>query len=108
LTTRSGESHFRTKTSAEEATGHRASFYSRRKSSTAAAIPHADPQQLLDAARDAITDGISVAYYVCGGVMVAAAIGAWAILRHAEYADGGPAPHLVPPHPPELRQVAGR
>jgi hypothetical protein len=39
--------------------------------------------------------------------MVAAAIAAWAILRRAGYADGGPPAHPVPPHPPELRQLAG-
>jgi EmrB/QacA subfamily drug resistance transporter len=78
------------------------------KQSVAAGIPHAEQHQLLAGARDAITDGISVAYWVCGGVMVAAAIGAWAILRRKEYAEEGPPAHPVPPHPPELKRFAGR
>ena len=76
--------------------------------SVAAGIPQADQQQLLDGARDAITDGVSAAYWVCGGVMVAAAIAAWAILRRVEYAEEGPPAHPVPPHPLELKQLAGR
>lgn len=78
------------------------------KQSVAAGIPQADQQQLLDGARDAITDGISVAYWVCGGVMVTAAIAAWTILRRAEYTDNGAVEHPVAPHPPELKQLAGR
>jgi EmrB/QacA subfamily drug resistance transporter len=78
------------------------------KRSVAAGIPQAEQQQLLDGARDAITDGISVAYWVCGGVMVAAAIAAWTILRRAEYTDEGPSAHPVAPHPPELKQLASR
>jgi MFS family permease len=78
------------------------------KQSVAAGIPHAEQQQLLDGARDAITDGISVAYWVCGGVMVAGAIAAWAILRRHAYPEEDLPAHPVPPHPPELKQPAGR
>ncbi len=78
------------------------------KQSVAAGIPQAKQEQLLDGARDAITDGISVAYWVCGGVMVAAAIAAWTILRRAEYTDEGALAHPVAPHPPALKQLAGR
>jgi hypothetical protein len=78
------------------------------KQSVAAGIPQAEQQQLLHGARDAITDGISVAYWVCGGVIVAAAIAAWTILRRAEYTDEGPSAHPVAPHPPELKQLASR
>jgi EmrB/QacA subfamily drug resistance transporter len=78
------------------------------KQSVAAGIPHAEQQQLLDGARDAITDGISVAYWVCGGVMVVGAIAAWAILRRHAYPEEDLPAHPVPPHPPELKQPAGR
>jgi EmrB/QacA subfamily drug resistance transporter len=78
------------------------------KQAVAAGIPRAEQQQLLEGARDAITDGISVAYWACGGVMVAAAVGAWMILRRGEYAEKGPPAHPVPPHPPELKRLAGR
>ena len=69
------------------------------KRAVAAEIPRADREQLLAGARDAITDGIAAAYWACGAVMVAAALAAWAILRRAEYADGGPPAHPAPPHP---------
>ena len=77
------------------------------KQAVAAGIPRAEQQQLLEGARDAITDGISDTW-ACGGVMVAAAVGAWMILRRGEYAEKSPPAHPVPPHPPELKRLAGR
>jgi MFS family permease len=44
-------------------------------------VPPAELEQVTEAAKDAVVDGIAAAYWVAGGVVVVAAVAAWAILR---------------------------
>ncbi len=53
-------------------------------------IPVADREQVVAAAQDAVADGISVAYYTAGGIMLACAVLAFAMLRHVRSADAVP------------------
>jgi hypothetical protein len=44
-------------------------------------VPRAELHQVTEAAKDAAVDGIAAAYWVAGGVVVLAAVVAWAMLR---------------------------
>jgi EmrB/QacA subfamily drug resistance transporter len=56
-------------------------------------VPAAELRQVTEAAKDAAVDGIAAAYWVAGGVVVLAAVAAWAILRRQPVArpDGAAA-----------------
>ncbi len=77
----------------------------------AQAVPAAELPQVLEAARDAVTDGISAAYYIAGGITLLAGLVAALTLRRITYhEDAAAAPHHPPlPHDPtHAARVGGR
>ena len=75
---------------------------SEEQAEVARSVPQAELDQVLEAARDAITDGIAAAYYIAGGAMLLAAVVAAVTLRRIAYhEDAAEAPHHPPlPHDP--------
>jgi EmrB/QacA subfamily drug resistance transporter len=55
----------------------------------------AEAQQVASGSQDAIVDGIAAAYWGAGGVMLLAAIVAFAVLRRMHYTDDAPEPTVA-------------